>query len=239
MDIAVNDKINTGSSNEAAKVKLDRETVKKALYSAINNAIDDERQRANQEIAEEMKNAIQQILEAKKHLIKKTVEDEKKLILQEVLETTHQEVFKIEALREKVAQAPPIEKSTIDTKSMVPPSTPKSHDNSTFEEKAELEILPPRDQKVIDKINDFLNSMPEAFKVELNTLVEKSVFKVKLREPVDFVEKLSSIPEILNVEKTTDNGQKKIRITLAAKAKWQKDQEHMNDKINEMFGIKG
>jgi hypothetical protein len=238
MESLVNNKKNNGRVNEVSQVESGRDLVKKTLYSTIGHAIDDERQRANQEIAEEMKNGIQQILEAKRSLIEQIVENEKILILKQVLETTQDKILNFRFLKEDNVQIPATEKSATNEKNANPSSITNSHDNATTAEKTELEILPPRDQKAIEKINDFLNSMPESLKVELQTLVDKSVFKVLLREPVDFSERLSSIPEIMNVEKDNEKGQKKIRITLAAKAKWQKDQDQMNDKINEMFGLK-
>jgi hypothetical protein len=99
----------------------------------------------------------------------------------------------------------------------------------------EVEILPPRDQNGIAILNTYLINMPEVIKVELVTLIDKSVFKVMLNKPVNFVEQLSSLPQVFNAEETLEKGQKKIQITLSVKAKLEQNQNEVNDKINKIF----
>jgi hypothetical protein len=104
-----------------------------------------------------------------------------------------------------------------------------------FKEIVEVEILPPRDQNGIAILNTYLINMPEVIKVELVTLIDKSVFKVMLNKPVNFVEQLSSLPQVFNAEETFEKGQKKIQITLSVKAKLEQKQNEVNDKINKIF----
>jgi hypothetical protein len=77
--------------------------------------------------------------------------------------------------------------------------------------------------------------MLEVKKVELVTLIDKSVFKVILREPVDFVARLSSLPQVFNAEEVLDKGQKQIKITLSAKAKLEQNHSEVNEKVSKIF----
>ena len=238
MDIMVNEKRDNGKASEVGGIDLYRESIKKALYSAMGNAIDDETRRATQEMMEERENAIKQIAEEQSSVIKKVVEDEKKAIWAKVLETKQSEVFNSEAIKESIAQAYILEKPVENGKNGDTPVPDVNHDGVAYEEKVELEILPPRDQNEIASINTYFINMPEAMKVELITLVDKSVFKVKLREPVDFIEKLGSLPQVLAAEEVIQNGQKKIKIALLAKSKLERNQNEVNDKVNKIFNKK-
>ena len=77
-----------------------------------------------------------------------------------------------------------------------------------------LEILPPRDPNAITIINNYLTTIPEVLNIELDTLADKSVFKLKLREPVNLIEKLRSLPQVLDAEQVFEFRQKKIKISL-------------------------
>ena len=79
-----------------------------------------------------------------------------------------------------------------------------------------LEILPPRDQNAMTIINNYLNKMPEVLKVELNSLADKTEFKLILREPVNLIEKLHLLPQVSETEEIFELGQKKIRIILSS-----------------------
>jgi hypothetical protein len=238
MDIQVNEKRDNGKASEMDGIDLYRESIKKSLYSVIGNTIDAETQQATQEMMKERENAIKQIAEEQSSVIKKIVEDEKKAIWAKALETQQSEVFNSEVIKESIAQAYINEKSYGNGNNGNTPSPETNHDNAVYEEKVELEILPPRDQNEIASINTYLINMPEAMKVDLVTLVDKSVFKVKLREPVDFIERLGSLPQVLAAEEIVQNGQKKIKIALLAKSKLERNQNEVNEKVNKIFSKK-
>jgi hypothetical protein len=235
MDIMANEKRDNGTASEVRGIDLYRESINKALYSIIGNAIDDVTRRATQEMTEERENAIKQIAEAQITAIKKIVEDERKAIWTKALETKQTEVFNPEAIRESIAQAYILEKSIVNGGNGDTPAPDKNHNDAVHEEKMELEILPPRDQNEIAIINTYLINMPEVMKVELNTLVDKSVFRVKLSSPVNIIERLGSLPQVLNTEEVIENGQRKIKIALLAKAKLERNQNEMNSKVNKIF----
>jgi len=104
--------------------------------------------------------------------------------------------------------------------------------------KLELEILPPRDQNEIESIHAYLKTMREVQEVELLTLVDKSLFKVTLNHPVDFMEKLGQLPQVHNAEEVRENGKKKIKIALSAKSKLERNHNEVNDKVNKILTIK-
>lgn len=238
MDIIANGKRENGTASKVGGIDLYRESIKKALYSIIGNAIDDETQRATQEMTEERENAIKQIEEEERAVIKKIVEDEKKAIWARALETKQSETFNSEAIKESIAQAYILEKSIVNGGNGDTPAPDTIHNDAVYEENVELEILPPRDQNEIATINTYLINMPEAMKVELINLVDKSVFKVKLSSPVNFIERLGSLPQVLNAEEVIKNGQKKINIALLAKSKLERNQNEMNEKVNKIFNKK-
>jgi hypothetical protein len=115
------------------------------------------------------------------------------------------------------------------------PAAPKA---PVYEEKVELEILPPRDQKEIEAIEVYLKTLTEISSVELVTLIDKSIFKVTLQKPMDFMTKLGAIPEVHNAEEVREDGKRKIKIYLAAKIRLEKNQAEVNSKVNKIFGKK-
>jgi hypothetical protein len=238
MDITVNKKGDNGKASEIGGIDLYRESIKKTLYSAMGTALDDETRQATKEMTEEREKAIKQIAEEKRTVINKIVEDEKKAIWARAQETSQSEDFNSETIRESIAQTyifqGPVE-SGKNGDTLVPDT---NHNGDVHEEKVELEILPPRDQNEIAMINTYLINMPEVMKVELVTLVDKSIFKVKLNEPVNFIEKLGSLPQILTAEEVVENGQKKIKIVLLAKSKLERNQNEVNEKVNKIFSKK-
>jgi hypothetical protein len=243
MGATVNDTTANIKENKDNSVDLYREPIKKALYSAIGDAIDDETQRATQEMMQVREKAIQELIEEEKNVIKKIIEDEKKSIWTKTLEETQSADFNAESIKEKLTETLKIEQTVDNEVAKEPESPPENHNNNhnenhvenALDKKVELVILPPRDQDEIAAINTFLINMPEAVTVELITLVDKSVFRVKLRESVDFIEKLGSIPQVLNAEEVVENGVKKINITLLAKSKREKNQNEINEKVKKIF----
>ena len=231
--MTVNEKIENSKANEVLKIDF-KESMKKNLYLIIGNALDEETRRATEEIMKERANAVQQLADETRALFKKLLEEEKKSIWANELQSTISAVFNSGNGKVKTEQVPNIQSTVIlvnvDTK-----NNGNNHQAGVDEEKVELEILPPRDQNEIAAINTYLINMLEVKKVELVTLIDKSVFKVILREPVDFVARLSSLPQVFNAEEVLDKGQKQIKITLSAKAKLEQNHSEVNEKVSKIF----
>lgn len=234
MDIVANEKRGNGSGIEANSVESYRESIRKTLYSAIGNALEEETKLACQQIVKERENAVQQIAEETRSLFKKILEDEKKAIWTDELNTTLSEIFNSGDIKAGIAPALTIQ-SAVNMANADTPNTGSNLHGAAFKEIVDVEILPPRDQNGIAIINTYLVNMPEVIKVELTTLIDKSVFKVILSKPVNLKEQLGLLPQVFNAEETLEKGQKKIQITLSVKAKLEQNQNEVNDKINKIF----
>lgn len=101
-----------------------------------------------------------------------------------------------------------------------------------YEEKVELEFLPPADLLQILEIDRFLESLPEVQATEIIPIEDKPIITVFLRKSISLVDALGTLPEIRLVKEDTDgeftgNGgdsqgedsSRKILITLAGGAK--------------------
>jgi hypothetical protein len=172
MDIPVDAKRRNDAGIEVGRIESDKESITKALRSAIGNSLDGETIQAIQDMIEgmieERKNAIERIDKERRSLLKKILEEQKRVIQGKAIGTMQEETTKSKTINTQ-GKAARLEEMT-------------------------LEILPPRDQNAMTIINNYLNKIPEVLKVELNTLPDKSVFKLKLREPVNIIEKLRLLP---------------------------------------------
>ncbi len=101
-----------------------------------------------------------------------------------------------------------------------------------YEEKVELEFLPPADLLQILEIDRFLESLPEVQATEIIPIEDKPIITVFLRESISLIDILSKLPEVSLVKEGadrefTDNGgdaqgedkSRKIQITLSGGAK--------------------
>jgi hypothetical protein len=194
MDIPVDAKRRNDAINEVGRIESDKESITKALRSAIGNSLDGETIQAIQDMIEgmieERKNAIERIDKERRSLLKKILEEQKRVIQGKAIGTMQEETTKSKTINNQ-GKAARLEEMT-------------------------LEILPPRDQNAMTIINNYLNKIPEVLKVELNTLPDKSVFKLKLREPVNIIEKLRLLPQVSEAEEIFELGQKKIKIILSS-----------------------
>ena len=233
MDMMVNEKTENGKAVEGLRTDF-KETMKKNLYIIIGNTMDEETRRASQEMIKERENAIKQLADETRALFKKLLEEEKKSIWANELQSTMTAVFNSGNGKGKAEQVPGIE-STVKVINLDTQTGGNNHHTSVYEEKVELEILPPRDQNEIAIINTYLINMPEIKKVELVTLIDKSIFKVILNQPVDFATRLSSLPQVFNAEEILDKGQKKVNLILSVKSKLEQSQNEVNDKVSKIF----
>jgi len=194
MDIPVDAKRRNDAINEVGRIESDKESITKALRSAIGNSLDGETIQAIQDMIEgmieERKNAIERIDKERRSLLKKILEEQKRVIQGKAIGTMQEETTKSKTINNQ-GKAARLEEMT-------------------------LEILPPRDQNAMTIINNYLNKIPEVLKVELNSLPDKSVFKLKLREPVNIIEKLRLLPQVSEAEEIFELGQKKIKIILSS-----------------------
>jgi hypothetical protein len=235
MDIIIVENKGNGTAKKVSGTDSYKESLKKMLYAAVGNALDEETQRANHEMIEERRKAINQIAEENKTAIKQIVEDEKKAIWEEAIESQQSETSVSDAIKDQFAQASMPDKLIISRDNGGKPVSEIKHDTPVFMEHVEVEILPPRDQKEIDIINECLYNLSGIKNIELVTLVDRSIFKVELSKPVDLIKKLGSLPQVSNVEEVIDNGKKKIVISLSVKARMEKNQNEMNAKVNKIF----
>ena len=233
MDMTVNEKTENDKKMEGLRIDF-KESMKKNLYVVIGNAMDEETRQATKEIIKERENAIKQLADETRALFKKLLEEEKKSIWANELQSTISAVFNSGNGKGTIEQAPNIQ-SIVNVINIDTQNADNDHRGGIYEEKVELEILPPRDQNEIAAINTYLINMLEVKKVELVTLIDKSVFKVILSQPVDFVERLSSLPQVFNAEEKIDKGQKQIKITLSAKSKLEQNHSEVSDKVNKIF----
>jgi hypothetical protein len=101
-----------------------------------------------------------------------------------------------------------------------------------YEEKVELEFLPPADLLQILEIDRFLESLPEVQATEIIPIEDKPVITVFLRESISLVDTLNTLPEVSLVKEDTNgeftnNGgdaqdedkSRKILVTLSGGAK--------------------
>ena len=219
MDIQRDAKRRNDAGNEVGRIESDKDSIKNALHSAIGNALDDETLQEIQDMIENMiaerQNAIEQIDKARRSLLKKILDEHKKTIQVQTIGTIREEVIKPKNTKETVERVPAIEKTAINEGNTNQAIT-TNNQNKADDAEMTLEILPPRDQNAITIINNYLNKMPEVLKVELHTLADKTVFKLILSEPVNLIEKLHSLPQVLDTEEVFEFGQKKIKISLTS-----------------------
>jgi hypothetical protein len=212
-----------------------KESVRKQLYQIIGTALDEETLEAAQRLAEERQKAIESLVEANKSAIKDMVEEGKKVIRARAQAAPTSDIFRTEYIDEVIMNIyKMIEKSNNgDGAEASVLEMPKVGTDSAIE--TELEILPPRDQDEIEAIRMYLDNLSPIISVELITMVDKSIFKVKANKTIDFIEELRPLPQVLAVEHVQENGRGKIRITLNAKSKLAKTQDEMNAKVKKLF----
>jgi cell division septum initiation protein DivIVA len=84
----------------------------------------------------------------------------------------------------------------------------------------ELEVLPPIDIMKIMSIVSYLDSLPEVEKTEIVPHNERSSITVFLRQPLEVVEVIKTVPEVAHVEEDvtgTDSKPRKIKLILSDK----------------------
>ena len=215
-----------------------KEAIKKALFFIMANAFDEETRQATEEMKREREKAINYIVEEQKVTIRQIIENEKKAIWESVLDVQQPADFGKDIVKEILNQSLVIGNSALKPVQRTINPTDNIQKAAVSEEKVELEILPPRDQNEIATINTYLINMLEMEKVELVNMVDKSIFKIVMKPPIDLAAKLNSLPQVVNAIEVNEDGHKKIMITLLAKSKLERNNNLMNDKVNEIFAKK-
>ena len=125
-----------------------------------------------------------------------------------------------------------------DTSTMRTEVTQIDKDAAEQEEWAELEILPPRGKNEIEMIQTFLDNQPQVKTTELMTLVDKTVIKVSLSEPMNILEALLDLPQVKDAEEIVEDGHGKIRITLFLKSSIDIAKDTLDKGVNRIISRK-
>ena len=212
-----------------------KEAVRKQLNRIVQDVLDRETRELTRLLNEERQKAISFLVDENKIAIQEMVEEGKKIIwarAQVPLMTDALGTNYLEDLIERVHDVVENDGAS-DTEELFTPVEPEIKVDRI--EWTELEILPPRDQDEIEAINDHLNHLPEVVSVELITLVDKSIFRIRTSKKIDFVEVLSSLPQVLETKRVINGDHGKIQVTLQAKSKLARTQDDMNARVKKIF----
>jgi hypothetical protein len=215
------------------EIESNKERIRRTLYTAIGDTFNQENNWVLQELEKERQHAIELIAEENKAAIRKIVEDEKKAIWLKAMETRQSDAFNADAIKNEISRN--CVTDTIDNRGKENNSIGAIHNVTPFSECVELEILPPRDQNEIDVINTYLKSLPEVNKVELITLTDKSTFNVMLNQPANLIGRLENLRQIIRVEEISSNGHQKMKVTLLAASKIDRNHVEINARVNKIF----
>jgi hypothetical protein len=114
------------------------------------------------------------------------------------------------------------------------PSLDDMQEPTTYEEKVELEFLPPVNILQLLEIDKYLEGLPEVEATEIIPITDKPVIMVYLRESIELIDVLGKLPEVSELSEDTNgagtlgdttqgNGRsRKIRITLSGSAQKEK-----------------
>jgi len=212
-----------------------KETVRKQLNRIVQDALDKETRELTRLLNEERQKAVSMLVDENKIAIQEMVEEGKKIIwarAQVPLTVDTLGTDYLDELFEKVHDAVENDGASDAQESFAPAQVETRVGRPEW---TEIEILPPRDQDEIEAINDYLNGLPEIVSVELITLVDKSIFRIRTSETIDFVEVLSSLPQVLETKKVINGDHGKIQVTLQAKSKLARTQDDMNARVKKIF----
>jgi len=256
---------NTATSAIIENKEIYKESVRKLLHDMIGNALDEDTRETTQKLTEERQKAIQVLVEENKSAIKGMVEEGKKIIRARSQVVPTADSFHTDYIEEVIShiykmmgtpgngsatemlstETKPVPPSSTATAAPMPSAAPQAAPALVAPTPAarptqliEIEILPPRGQEEIEAINAYLNNIPQVSTVELITMVDKSIFRVKTSEDFDFVWRLRSLPQVQEAKSILEGGREKIQITLQAKSKLVKTQEEMNAKVKKIFRSK-
>jgi hypothetical protein len=228
---------NTLNSMKIENDKNNKELIRNSLQKMVGSALDEETREATMRIEEERQKAVKILVEENRSAIKALVQEGEKIIWMRAQAGLTSDTFQTDYIEHVIEHI----YSMMATPGNVMAAEMPAHEvstnstNATKIESVELEILPPRDHNAIEAIHGYLTSIPQVSAVELITMVDKSIFRVTTKENVDFLGKLQSLPQVLEVKPMRDNGQEHIQITLMAKSKLVKSQEEMDAKVKKIF----
>ncbi len=117
-----------------------------------------------------------------------------------------------------------------------------------YKVEVELLILPPIDISKIMGIMTYLDSLPEVETTELIPLADSPIIIVFLREPMQLIEILETLPEVGQAREVTDGEvtgiagaapaegkRRKIEITLAGNSKLNETKERLNNEVSHIL----
>lgn len=217
-----------------------KESIRRMIFQIVGNAFEEDMQDVSSKLHEEREKAVGLLVEENRVAIKDMVEEGKKLIQARAHVAPTTGTFQTEYIDEVIMHIYQLIGS-VDTGSNgndigdeIPEIVTQNTDVKTTVW-TELEILPPRDQDEIETIGLYMNTVPGIISLELKTMMEKSIYKVESEEPIDFVKKLQTLPQILAIEKVQENGLEKFQITLNTRSKLAKTQDEMDAKVKKIF----
>jgi F0F1-type ATP synthase membrane subunit b/b' len=222
------------ADNVAKQVQDEAEELAKAEAKKIlaeaeeqaQNIIEEKRAealaRANRE-AEAIKAKAQQqaetILEEKIREIQPELKDNAKTLYKELLtqlESLKKQVVTLEEELDHKLSQPPVEtgKATIETSKadnefleLLRPANEPDEDEPEWE----LEILPPIDLTQILDIINHLDSLPQVVRTELIPQIDKPTIMVFLRQPIELVDILETLPQVARVTEEATGAEGKPR----------------------------
>lgn len=212
-----------------------KESIRKKLYEFVGDALDRETLEVTRLFTEERQKAIAELVEENKNVINSIVEEGKKLIRSKAQLPVAMDVLKAEFMDDLIKKMYCLIESDGSREAGEIPVSAKVEIKPEANEWTEVEILPPRDQEEIDSINEYLNFHPNIVSVELITMVDRSLFRIRAGKAIDFVDVLSSLPQVLEAKRIAGAEHGKIQVTLQAKLRLSKTQDDMNARVKKIF----
>ncbi len=112
------------------------------------------------------------------------------------------------------------------------PVSAESQQMTEYGVEVKLEIMPPIDISKIMGIMTHLDSLPEVETTELVPLTDKPLIMVAMREPMQLIEILKTLPEVGQVQEVADGDEgSKVEITLSDNSAIDDLKERLNNQI--------
>jgi cell division initiation protein len=138
------------------------------------------------------------------------------------LDGLKEQVVALEKELEQKLSQPPSETSTVEEADKVTVEASKADneflellqptsETDEAEPEWELEILPPIDLTQILDIINYLDGLAEVEQTELIPQMDKPTITVFLRQPIDMVDMLKTLPQVASITEDTDGGEGKPR----------------------------
>ncbi len=128
-----------------------------------------------------------------------------------------------------------IDQTNMDEVEEKAPLSADSQDKPAYENEVELELLPPIDIKQIMGIMRYLDSLAEVENTELIPLTDRPLIIVFLREPMNLIDVLMTLPQVDEAKEITDHAEgkrKKIQIRLFGNSVLDDSKEKLSSEVS-------